>query len=386
MQFWAAGILLVHIAGSLRAWLGVRGVTRIADMPVDAGGNTAQISVVVAARDEAQTIRAGLLSLMQQTGVEMEILVVDDRSTDGTGEVIEACSQEFEGLKRARVDELPPGWLGKNNALAKGAAMASGEYLLFTDADIVFAPDTVQKVLGYAQQHNLDHLTAAPGIRANSWVLALLVGSFAALFGRFTRAWRVSDPKSKAYIGIGALNLVRRNTYEALGGHEPIRMRVDDDLSLGKLLKRKGFAQDFVIGGEALTVEWYQSLRGMVLGLEKNAFAGLEYSVLRVLAVTALLLTLFVVPFAALGFGLASTTPFAWANLLWAGSCAAVILGQAYAARDSRIMMWPSLLAPVGVLMILFVIWRSMVVTLKRGGVIWRGTLYPLADLRRSEF
>ena len=380
----AAALLALHLFGAAEAWLGTRRIARVARLDPPRGNYPPRVSVVIAARDEVSTIAAGLESLISQDHPDLEILVVDDRSEDGTGQVIDDLCNRDARIMKIRIDQLPEGWLGKNHALARGAEGATGSYLLFTDADVVFAPGTVGTLLAYARQKGLDHLTAAPGIRAHSWPLALLLGTFAVLFGRFTKPWRANDPHSANYIGIGAMNLVRRDAYEAAGGHGAIPLRVDDDLRLGQLLKRRGFSQELVIGGEALTVEWYPSLGAMVRGLEKNAFAGLDFRVGLVVALTMLLLLLFVAPFVLLAQGLIAGDAPPVTQVLLALSCATIILGQAYAARDTRVAVWPSILAPLGVLIFTWTLWRSTLMTLHRKGVTWRGTHYSLAALREA--
>jgi hypothetical protein len=375
----AALLFALHVAGTLDAWRGVRRIARLADWRPMLPPAPVRVSVVVAARDEAHTIEAGLASLLAQDHPDLEVIVVDDRSTDGTGEVVRRLALSDPRVRCVRVDELPPGWLGKNHALARGAALATGRYLLFTDADVVFQPFTVQRAVAYAVTKHLEHLTASPGIEARSWPLAMLVGTFTVLLGRFTKPWRASDPLSPAYIGIGALNLVRRDAYLAAGGHEAIRLRVDDDLRLGERQKRRGSKQEFVLGRGALSVEWYPSLGAMVHGLEKNAFAGLDFRLSLVVLATVALLALFVAPFA-----LVWCTDQPVARALFLASIVTVVLGQVRASRDAGVAVWTALLAPVGVLVFLFTLWRSTLVTLRQGGVRWRGTLYTLAELRTA--
>jgi len=375
----AALLFAVHVGGSIDAWRGVRRITRLADWRPMLPPAPVRVSIVVAARDEAHTIEAGLASLLAQDHPDFEVIVVDDRSTDGTGEVVHRLALSDPRVRCVRVDVLPPGWLGKNHALARGAELASGRYLLFTDADVVFEPSAVQRAVAYAVTKHLEHLTASPGIEARSWPLAMLVGTFTVLLGRFTKPWRASDPLSPAYIGIGALNLVRRDSYLAAGGHEAIRLRVDDDLRLGERQKRRGSKQEFVFGRGALTVEWYPSLGAMVRGLEKNAFAGLDFRLSLVVLATVALLVLFVAPFA-----LVWCTDQPIARALFAASIVTVVLGQARASRDAGVAVWTALLAPLGVLVFLFTLWRSTLITLRQGGVRWRGTLYSLAELRAA--
>ncbi len=351
-----------------------------ADRPADGDESEgeARVAVVVAARNESDTIEPALLSLLGQAGTRVRIVVVDDRSTDGTTEIVRRLASRYPALVHERIDELPPGWLGKNHALQRGAEAAGDvDFLLFTDADVVFAPGGVRAAVRHAQRHELDHLTGAPRVHARSFALAGMIATFGVLFGLFTRPWRVQDPRSSAAVGIGALNLVRRTAYEAAGGHEPIRMRIDDDLRLARLIKANGGRSEFVLATDVATVEWYPTLGAMVRGLNKNAFAGIDFRVTVAIAATIAIALVFLAPFAMMWVG---SAPGA-ARALAAVTAAVHVFGASQSAQRVGLPARAGLFFPAGIVGFLFIRGRSMRGALVTRQVVWRGTAYPLRAL-----
>ena len=192
---------------------------------------------------------------------------MDDRSTDRTGAILEKLGTEYpEGMRVLRVEKLPEGWLGKTHTLALGAAEARGDWLLFTDADVRFAPDCFRHAIGYAAANGLDHLALAPEIVSEGERLGAFVVAFEMFFVVSQRPWRAKDPNAKEHVGIGAFNLVRRGAYDEAGTQRAIRMRPDDDMKLAKLLKKEGFGQDVASGAGLVSVEWRRTLRGRHAG------------------------------------------------------------------------------------------------------------------------
>jgi hypothetical protein len=371
-------VLALTLAAGLfaRGALGMRRIGRLADRrdrPVDGP----LVSVVLAARDEARHLGATLETLRAQSWPSLEIVVVDDRSADATGAIADAAAAADARVQVVHVESLPGGWLGKNHALQAGAARARGEFLLFTDADVRFAPGTIADAIAIVEAERLDHLAALPTITSPSAGVRWSIGAFSMFFLLFTRAWRVPDPSSDASIGIGAFNLVRASAYRAVGGHEPIRLRPDDDLMLGRALKQRGFRAGLRVSAGTVNVDWYASLAELVRGVEKNTFAGLNYSATAaVLSCAALILHAgyFLLPMALTG-ALRWLAVADVAVLLAAGAATAPSIGQS---------PWTTLLQPVAALLFAGVQARATLLTLVRRGIIWRGTFYPLSELRRN--
>lgn len=372
--------LAVWVVGGVAAIRGGLSIRFLRDVaPLAAGAAAPFVSVVVAARDEAHTLEPALRSLLRQRYARLEVIVVDDRSRDGTGALLDRRAREHAPrLRVLHLHALPDGWLGKNHALQRGAALARGELLLFTDADVLMQPTTVARAVAYLERERLDHVAVAPELRMPGLLLELFAGTFALFFSQYARPWKARDPKSRAHVGIGAFNLLRASAYHAAGAHRPIALRPDDDMMLGKLLKRHGARQDVLFGRSLIAVQWYASLGEAVRGLEKNTFAGLGYSLGAVLAASAALLLLNVWPFLALVL----TRGAAWA--LNAATVAVVLLLFAGSSRASGARPWLGVAFPLGSLLFVYIVVRAAVLALRRGGIRWRDTHYPLHALRAN--
>jgi glycosyltransferase involved in cell wall biosynthesis len=337
------------------------------------------VSIIIPARNEERNIREALQSVLDQDYPNREIIVVDDRSTDGTGAVLQDMAAGNPGVKLVRITRLPAGWLGKNHALNLGADLAEGQYLLFTDADVVMAPSALSRAVSYLQHENLDHLAVGPVVTMRGLVLNCFAGAFMVFFTLYSRPWKIRDPKSPSHIGIGAFNMVRSTAYRAAGTHEAIAMRPDDDMKLGKLIKMKGFRQDLLGGKGLLVVEWYASVGELIRGLEKNTFAGLDYRLSLLIGGTIFCFLAFVWPFAAL---------FLTSGPTWALNAAAVAL-LTLAYLDCAIGYGIKIhyvfgLAPATLLFI-YILWRSAIIIILHGGIDWRGTHYSLAELKKNQ-
>ena len=334
------------------------------------------VSVVIPARNEQRKIEYALRSVLEQEYAGMEVVVVDDRSTDATGEILDRMARGEERLRVLHLEELPDGWLGKPNALQRGADEADGELLLFTDADVLMEPDAVRRAASYLARRELDHITVVPDLEMPGTLLAACTGTFKMLFGIYFRPWEARDPDSSRYVGTGAFNLVRAEAYRSVGGHEPISLRPADDLKLGRTLKEAGHRQAAVLGTEMLSVEWYASLGGLVRGLEKNAFAVAGYSLLRMAVGTAGLLLFLTWPGVA---AVAAAGLVRWLNV------AIVLLLAALYADNARFYghsPWHGILVPVTAAIMAYIGWRSALKALATGTIEWRDTSYDLDELR----
>ncbi|HEY8605626.1 MAG TPA: glycosyltransferase family 2 protein [Noviherbaspirillum sp.] len=377
VAWFSLAVCIVVVAVSLDVARGWRRIGELRDTPAGVPGAAPAVSIVVAALNEADTIGPALRSLLAIDYPHLEVIVVNDRSTDGTGDIIDAIAREAPGLRVIRVASLPAGWLGKNHALQRGAQAAQGEYLLFTDADAVFAPSAVARAVGYCQEHRVDHLTLLFDLVARPPLLRMLVVSFAAGFMARFRPWKVRESR-RHHVGVGGFNLVRRSAYFTAGGHAAMPLAVLDDMMLGKLMKRHGFRQDLLFGSDMVRIEWYPDTPGLVRGLEKNIFAGFDYRLSQLAAVTVLVLATRVWPWLALfladGIALALNAATVLAGLL--------LYVDLLRARGWRLGCL--VFAPLVPLVELFIWWRGSMLTLLRGGVEWRGTRYPLRALRAA--
>jgi glycosyltransferase involved in cell wall biosynthesis len=339
-----------------------------------------RLSVIVPARDEAGAIRRAVGSLLAQEYADLEVVVVDDRSRDATGDVIRELAANDPRVHAIRVDALPAGWLGKNHALWRGAALASGEWLLFTDADVVFAPGALRRAVAYAAAEGLEHLTLAPRLLARGLFLRAFVAFFAYAFIALWGAYLANDPKSRRGVGIGAFNLVRRSAYERIGTMRALSLRPDDDIRLGRRLRAFGFRQRVVNGNEVLAIEWYPSLRAAISGLEKSMYSNMEYRLTDAAGVVVFLLATMVWPFAGL-IALGGID-----RLLLGLVALCLVAGLVETYRQAIGPLTPSViviaaLLPLSAAFFVYTIGRSVFFA-ETQGVRWRGTTYPLPLLR----
>jgi glycosyltransferase involved in cell wall biosynthesis len=349
---------------------------------LDASGGP-DVTVIVPACNEEESIEATLRSLLASTGVRLQIVAIDDRSTDRTGERMEAVAAEAlaaEGphsLEVIRIRELPAGWMGKAHALALGAGRANAPWLLFTDGDVRFDARAVALGLGYATAERADHVVLIFTLELKSIGEAAVIGAFQALGAWKFRLWKVRDPHARDFFGAGGFNLVRRAVYGQVGGFEALRMEVVEDLRLAWKIKRAGYAQRIVTGAGLARIRWINGALSIVGLVEKNGFAGLRYSVgLALLAFLGFAVQI-ALPLAAMACG-------GWAALAGVLTYAFIALTYAANRRVTEVSPWIALLFAPATGILLFALVRSMVLTLKRKGVVWRGTLYPLKELRRN--
>ncbi len=366
------------ILHGLRATFGARKLPWIKNSAPAQDGECPTISLIFAARDEEEKLPAALATLAELDYPRLEIIAVDDRSQDTTGRILDDFAATHPQLRAVHVSEIPSGWLGKTHALQKGYEASDGEWILFTDADVRFHREVIRRAIALAQERELDHLTLLCDVEMHGFWEKTLITFFAMAFHIATDVYRVSDPNSRAYVGVGAFQLLRRSTYEAIGAHKRLAMEVVDDMKLGKLVKQNGFRSTAAIAQEFVVVRWQSGAANVIRGVTKNFFAGFGYNLPFAVVATTGMLLLNVVPFFAVLAG------NGWIRIF---SAIAVILALCnHAAVDGVTGVSPlyALTHPLGGLLFGYMIARSVVVTLWNGGVTWRGTFYPLKDLKRG--
>ncbi|WP_260631143.1 glycosyltransferase family 2 protein [Bacillus sp. S/N-304-OC-R1] len=360
------------------ASLGFRTLKRLEDESELENGPL--VSIIVAARNEEKDIKTSIASQLMQHYRNIEWVLVNDRSTDKTGEKMEQLRESDSRIKVVHISNLPDGWLGKNYALFTGGQIASGELLLFTDADVLYQPSAIGKAVGYFTRNKLDHLTAAPNLSGNRFWLKTFVAFFLFGFSYYKRPWMANKPQSKTGIGIGAFNLIAKSTYESIGTHESIKMRPDDDLMLGQRIKRHGYSQRIVTALDLLEVEWYGSLKEALIGLEKNTFAGLHYRISMVLFAISGTFISQVMPFFTIFTANTYISALSMANV--------ILIACVYTLIIRRMTTYSPLLFlvfPITALLFIYSIIRASLLTFIRGGIVWRGTKYRLKELREKD-
>lgn len=383
---WCQSALLLLTAVSALFWLGgamqlyggvrrLRGLEEVDPLPDDA---LPAVTIVAAAKDEAVRAEQAARSLLKVDYPGLEIVIVDDRSTDGTGAILDRVALEDSRLRVLHVTSLPEGWIGKCHALARGEEAARGTWLLFTDGDVVLGEGALRRAVSYALEAEVDHLAVGLDADVEGLGEAIFIGYFLAIFFITQRPWNASDPRSRDHIGIGAFNLVRRDAYERAGGHTALRMELLDDLALGAIVKRSGGKSLFALPDGMVRTRWHTGVRGLIRGVEKNAFAGLDFRPWYAAYAVTMQIVASLVPLLGLLFG--DTWTRAFAILAWSG----VFLVYATTANYAQVRWWQAIFMPLGGLFFGYAIARSTVLALRRGGIVWRGTFYPLKELRKG--
>lgn len=382
---WICGSLLalIWLSRVVDAALGVRTLADISRpewdrIPATSAGNP-RVTIIVPARNEESSIGQALSRLLAMDYDNYEVIAIDDRSTDRSGEIMDDVAATSRGrLKVIHIRELPPGWMGKAHAMWTAARQADCDWLLFTDADVMFRPDCLRRAIAYTGTERADHLVLLPRVIMKTYGEKMMVGFFQLLFVFGHRPWKVPDPKAKDHIGVGAFNLVRRVVYEAVGTYEALRFEIVDDMKLGKVIKNAGFRQRVVLGDNLIEIRWADGARGVVNNLTKNFFAVMSFQAWRALGGSVVLAVMNLAPFvgaifvpgaARVPYVIALVSMFALYAGLW---------------RQDQIKPWYFFLHPASTVLFMYTVLRSMFVTLWSGGVEWRGTFYPLEELRKG--
>jgi glycosyltransferase involved in cell wall biosynthesis len=395
LLFWISGLLLalIWMVPALQLALHSSEVADLTQSEWNPPQDTAlpSLTIVVPARNEEAEIEAALRSLLQLNYPQYQIVAVNDRSTDQTGAIMERLAVEPAAQSKLRVihvRDLPSGWLGKvhamwlgsqKNAAQEDAAQESqSDWLLFTDADCVFHPDSLRRAIHYATKTATDHLVLFPTAHMKTIGERMMIGFPQVMSSFAMRPWKVRDPKAHDHIGVGAFNLIRRSAYEAIGTYKALRLEVVDDLTLGETIKKAGLGQDVVFGRDLVSLRWAVGAAGVVANLEKNLFAFLKFRISLVLAVCALTFYLCVCPF--LGLLLAS----GWARAPFAVAVAMIALAYTLTGRYMASSQWLFLTCPVAALVFNFAALQSAFLALRDGAITWRGTKYSLEQLRKK--
>ncbi len=379
--FWIALFGLIAfgwIAGAIELALGVRTIPSLESVVPLQDSECPPVSILFAGRDEAEKLPGAIETMLALDYPNYEVIAVDDRSEDATGAILAAAAKKDPRLKPARVDSLPAGWLGKPHALQQAYERSSGEWLVFTDADVHFAPYLLRRAIALAEKNRWEHMTLLGAAKMYTFGEKVALTFFGICFLMGTKPWRASDPKSRGYTGVGAFQLIRRSAYEKMGTHRRLAMEVIDDIKLGKLVKEAGLRSGVATGGDAVSVHWHAGLGNTIRGTTKNFFAATGFKLWLITAQILGTLLMFVFPVLALPF----VRGWALAFALIAVALPAII-GAGVALKLGAPVAY-ALTYPLGALIICWMLTRSTIVTLWQGGVTWRGTFYPLEELKRG--
>jgi glycosyltransferase involved in cell wall biosynthesis len=232
-----------------------------------------RVSVIVPARDEERTIERTVRALFAQTWPELEIIIVNDRSTDATGAILERLAKEDARLRVIAGVEPPPGWLGKPWALHEGSRHAHGELLLFVDADVIYAPDAITAAVARMEESDVALTSFFPRLEMHGFWEHVAMPNLAMMAFTILPLWFGNRTRFRLLgVGGGPGNLIRREDYDAAGGHEPLKDAVVDDVALARLVRRSGGRSEMVRADDFVSVRMYHGLREVIDGFTKNCF------------------------------------------------------------------------------------------------------------------
>ena len=371
-------IALFWFGQCVDAALSARDLPRLKDFEPAADVDCPTISLLFAARDEAEKLPAALETVRTIDYPQLEIVATNDRSTDGTAQILSGAAKADLRLTVVNIENLPENWLGKPHALQRAFEASKSEWLLFTDADVRFQPDAIRRAITLAKEKQLDHLTLLCELEMRGFWEKTALTFFGLSFNMATNPRAVSNPTSRAYMGVGAFQLVKRHAYVTSGMHERLAMEVLDDMKLGKILKLAGSRSAVAVAQDHIVVRWHAGFGNVVRGVTKNFFAVAEYKLWLVAIQLSGLFLVNILPFVALPF-LSGWTR--WLALLGALMAMTYHAAAAYVMKVSPLY---GLTHPLGAVIFGYMLARSTIVTLKQGGIVWRETFYPLEALRRG--
>ncbi len=368
MGWWISCLIMVRIASRIRIFE--------EETPPELK-RWPKLSIIITACNEAETIKPAVNTLLEQDYPDLEILLIDDRSTDETGAIIDGIAEEDSRVKAVHIDKLPEGWIGKVNALDTGTKMANGEWMLFTDADIHFRQGTLRKAVSLAEADKTDHFALLPKPTANSFWFDVVIHTFGAIFLHGTGAVDVGRPGSKAFVGTGAFNLVRRIAFNNTEGFSWLKMEPIDDVGLGLMLSISGAKSSFAITIRDISLVWYPSIKAMFKGVEKNFFGAVaNYSLIKMVIIVAFIWAFAFAPLAALMFF--NVLPVFMLGII---TYVFMAFGAFFVKEKFGQKFFPLFLAQFGLLMVSVMLLRSGIICKLKGGIDWRGTRYKTEDL-----
>ena len=331
------------------------------------------LSIIIPARDEERVIGDTVRAFLASTYRHFELIVVDDRSTDGTG----AAARAFDDPRLVVIDgeEPPPGWLGKPWALHQGSRRARGELLLFVDADILYQPDALAAVVAAFERSGRDMLTFLPDIRMRGFWENAVMPNLAMFAFTVIPAWIGNYTRLPIFgIGGGTGNLLRRDAYDAAGGHEALKDAVIDDVALARLIRRNGGTSAALRAEAFISVRMYHGLREIVHGFTKNMFAvfGRSYALTAVILAGSFVVNVlpYILAFTGDRFAIASAALITVIRVIVFAALRYSIL--------AAIFLHPLMIAVWG-----WILLRSMWITGIRRRLPWRGRVY---DARATRF
>jgi glycosyltransferase involved in cell wall biosynthesis len=337
-----------------------------------------RVSVIVPACNEEKFIAQAVKSRLQEDYPNLELVLVDDRSTDRTSAIIDQLASEDTRVKVLHITDVPDGWLGKVYAMQRGAEIASGGWLLFSDADVFVKPGTLKQVIAYAESKNLDHIPVLPELYPTGFLVDICLSIFIRQICLFGRVWEIEDERSDAAGGAGAFNLVRRRAFDQAEGFARMKLFVADDIGLGQVLKKTGAKSAMLNGRNRIGVYFYHSVHDMAVGSERALFTFIgKFSLMRLIMIALLMVGMEIAPFVmAIHFGVPYIPAVGW--VMSALAIGISIALNVWAHRP----LYTAFFIPLGICIMAACVVRAGILGKRRGGIVWRGTFYPTELLK----
>ncbi len=332
-----------------------------------------RVSVIIPARDEERTIELTVRAMLAQSYPDLEIIVVNDRSSDATGAILERLRSVR--LTVIEGEEPPPGWLGKPWALHQGSGRATGELLLFVDADVIYEPEAILAAVAYMAPRATALLSLFPRMVMQGFWEHVVMPILAVVVFSFLPLWAVNRSRfSLLAVGGGPGNLVLRTDYMAVGGHGALKDAVVDDVALARLLRRRGRRTEVVRAEEYVSVRMYEGLHEIVNGFSKNSFAAFSYNYVFAIAAFLLAPVFHILPFVAAATG----------NAIAIATVAVIALTRVILFVPLRYRIANALFGhPLMIAAWCWILLRSVWLTGIRRRLLWRGRTY---DARGTRF
>jgi glycosyltransferase involved in cell wall biosynthesis len=380
-DLWIVGSALGLLFLSYRQISFARNLQLLSDVMPAERSSWPKISLIVPACNEESTIGPALQSLLKTEYPNLELIVVNDRSTDRTGSIItELCSKNSK-VQVVTVESLPEGWIGKVHAQYQGFKQATGEWILFSDADVHFGKDTLKKAVTHCEQNHVEFLTLIPQILAYGFWIQVCITQFLSSGSLAVDLKKIRNVKRKDAIGCGAFNFVKRSAYEKTPGLEWLKMEVIDDGGFGFMMKDSGARCELVSGLNEVKIEWYPTVTSYIRGLEKNAFSIFQYNFMILLVFTFFichwLSGIYIIPF--VHSSAASLIVLFLSFVIYQFANAKMM------KKSSSFPMYVVLCLPLAKLLSFIAVWRGALLCSWRGGIYWRQTFYRTQDLKANQ-
>jgi chlorobactene glucosyltransferase len=355
--------------------------------------DTPLVTVLVPARNEEHRVLADCLrSILAQDYGRFEVIVVNDRSTDATGAILETLAKSDQRLRVIEGEELPAGWLGKPYAMQQAFNQARGEWILATDADVIFDPTALRIALDHCLEGKGDALTLIPHFEASSFWERVMIPTWAWVLTMFTLVYRIGNPKTAGAVGIGGFFLMRRDVLERIGGYEALKDEVMEDVRLAEMIKRSGARLFTQYAPNLVSTRMYRNFGEMWECSTKNWFAGMKFSLPFALSCVASMYLMSVVPplialTSAIAIAAGASSDLWLLFIPAALSWLVQVLVLGIASMGSKVSPVYALTAPLGLSLLYAMLFDSTMRITRGKGVTWKGRrIYESGGVRPPRF